>query len=272
MNKKVNEIRWSNDDKTVSVECEDGSRFQADHVICTVSLGVLQAHHETLFSPKLPLSKRNAIEGFKLGTVNKIYIEFEQAFWPENWAGFVCLWCDNDLEQIRSSTDETFIEGISNFSTVQYHRNLLCGWLSGPLSREMETQSEQTVKQAVTKWIRRFLRNQIVPEPIAIKRLVYRLKYLNVIISLKIKKKHLFIISSNWNSEPNILGSYSYKSVRGDELGSSRSDLAAPLLNTADQPIVQFAGEATELHAFATVHGAVQTGWREANRLIDLYK
>lgn len=77
--------------------------------------------------------------------------------------------------------------------------------------------------------------------------------------------------SSKWNSEQNFLGSYSYKTIRGDELGSTRSDLAAPLLNSSNLPVVQFAGEASELHHFATVHGAVETGWREAKRLIDLY-
>lgn len=78
--------------------------------------------------------------------------------------------------------------------------------------------------------------------------------------------------SSHWSSEPNFLGSYAYKTIRGDELAASRSDLAAPVLNAGGQPVVQFAGEATELSHFATVHGAVESGWREANRLIDLYK
>lgn len=169
LNKKVKAIRWSTTDKTV-VECEDGSTFEADHVICTVSLGVLQAHHSTLFTPELPLPKRSAIDGLTLGTVNKIYIEFEQAFWSETWGGLVCLWCDADLDEVRANPDEKWIGGVSSFSTVQYHRNLLCGWISGPLSREMETKSDETVKQVVTKWIRRFLRNKVVPEPIAIKR------------------------------------------------------------------------------------------------------
>ena len=30
----------------VRVECRDGTAFQADHVICTVSLGYLKANHK----------------------------------------------------------------------------------------------------------------------------------------------------------------------------------------------------------------------------------
>lgn len=77
---------------------------------------------------------------------------------------------------------------------------------------------------------------------------------------------------SRWSSEPNFLGSYSYHSVRGDQLQTSRADLAAPVLGAAGIPVLQFAGEATDAHRFATVNGAIETGWREAQRLIDLYK
>lgn len=34
---------------------------------------------------------------------------------------------------------------------------------------------------------------------------------------------------------------------------------------------ILFAGEATNPHHFSTVHGAIESGWREADRLIQLY-
>lgn len=33
-----------------------------------------------------------------------------------------------------------------------------------------------------------------------------------------------------------------------------------------------FAGEATHPHYYGTVHGAIESGFREANRIIGLYK
>lgn len=36
--------------------------------------------------------------------------------------------------------------------------------------------------------------------------------------------------------------------------------------------VVLFAGEATTSRFFSTVHGAVSAGWREADRIINLYR
>lgn len=48
--------------------------------------------------------------------------------------------------------------------------------------------------------------------------------------------------------------------------------LAEPIVNGMGKPIIQFAGEATNEEHYACVHGAIESGWREADRLIDLYK
>ncbi len=64
----------------VQVECENGKRFYADFVICTVPLGVLKEKASELFIPPLPSDKREAIEKLNFGTVNKIYLEYERPF------------------------------------------------------------------------------------------------------------------------------------------------------------------------------------------------
>jgi hypothetical protein len=46
----------------VRVVCENGTELIADHVICTVSLGVLKEKHNTLFKPCLSEKKQNAIK------------------------------------------------------------------------------------------------------------------------------------------------------------------------------------------------------------------
>lgn len=77
---------------------------------------------------------------------------------------------------------------------------------------------------------------------------------------------------SKWYSNENFRGSYTYYSMKSDALEASTSCLAEPVYNSARKLIIQFAGEATHEHYYSTVHGAIESGWREAKRLIDFYK
>lgn len=43
-------------------------------------------------------------------------------------------------------------------------------------------------------------------------------------------------------------------------------------MNQKQKPTIQFAGEATHPYYYSTVHGAVETGYREAERLISYYQ
>jgi len=55
LNKEVTKINWkSTENQKVNVECRDGSTYSADHVIVTVSVGVLKHIHEKTFQPLLP--------------------------------------------------------------------------------------------------------------------------------------------------------------------------------------------------------------------------
>lgn len=77
---------------------------------------------------------------------------------------------------------------------------------------------------------------------------------------------------SKWNSNRHFLGSYSYYSLKSDANNASTSTLAEPIIDNHSKPVILFAGEATSTHYYSTVHGAISTGWREAQRLIDLYR
>lgn len=49
----------------------------------------------------------------------------------------------------------------------------------------------------------------------------------------------------------------------------SNNDLAEPLLNVDNKrPVIQFAGDSTD-HHYSTVNGAIVSGRREADRLIE---
>ncbi len=101
-NKTVTNIDWRHTkDPAVTITCSDGTILDADHVIVTVSLGVLKERHLQMFNPSLPSKKVAAIEGLVLGTVDKIYLEFEKPFWEKGWEGFSLLWNESELSKIR---------------------------------------------------------------------------------------------------------------------------------------------------------------------------
>lgn len=76
---------------------------------------------------------------------------------------------------------------------------------------------------------------------------------------------------SKWGTNPHFLGTYSYVGMDMIEREATHEDLAKPLAANG-KDVVLFAGEATHFDYFSTVHGAVETGYREADRLIEMYK
>lgn len=111
LNKKVLNMKlaaWPRK-PAVDVTCADGSKISADYVIFTGSLGVLKRNHTTLFTPRLPPRHIKAIETLGYGTLGKIFLEFEEPFWPSNvrdWVSYSLLWSKSDIELLRGSDKE----------------------------------------------------------------------------------------------------------------------------------------------------------------------
>ncbi|XP_017838418.1 spermine oxidase [Drosophila busckii] len=261
-NTSVQKINWNRNDARVELQLSNGDSCVADHVIVTVSLGVLKASHLQLFEPKLPVAKQRAVEGLAFGTVNKIFIEFPAAFWPEDWTGFTLLWRQQDLADIRN-TERAWLEDVFGFYRVSYQPRILAGWIISANGRHMESLAKEEVLAGCLYLFRRFLHWHI-PEPVN-------------------------FCSSAWHTNANFRGSYSFRSMDTERVGTGASELAAPLTvvtmtpssparqkfmkqqSRCDKPIVLFAGEASSEHYYSTVHGAVEAGWREAQRLAEFY-
>lgn len=79
----------------------------------------------------------------------------------------------------------------------------------------------------------------------------------------------VFFSRTQWHSNRHFRGTYSFRGVNATELAVSPKDLEQPLTNSRGATVVQFAGEATNFNHYSTVHGAIETGWREAQRIID---
>jgi monoamine oxidase len=65
------------------VTIDSGRQFQADHVLVTVPLKVLQ-NRNIQFSPMLPPAKTSALNHIGMGPGIKIAIKFATRFWPED--------------------------------------------------------------------------------------------------------------------------------------------------------------------------------------------
>lgn len=156
LEKAVTRIEYS--DTGVVVELDDGECIEAEHAICTFSLGVLQ-NDVVEFSPALPRWKADAIESFSMGTYTKIFYQFNETFWDPDTQYF--LYADPDVRGYypvwQSLEAPGFIEG-SNiiFATVVHDE-----------SYRIEQNPDEITKAEGLAVLQTMFPDIVVPEPIA---------------------------------------------------------------------------------------------------------
>ncbi|GAB0146260.1 hypothetical protein EsHS_00006668 [Epichloe bromicola] len=145
-------------DGGVTIHNSDGSCVSAAYAICTFSLGVLQ-NNAVSFSPQLPEWKRRAISKFSIGTYTKIFMQFNETFWPETTQfflyasptkrGYYPLW--------QSLSAEGFLPG----------SNIIFATVVEDESYRVEQQTDEQTKQEMTGVLRQMFPDVAVPEPTA---------------------------------------------------------------------------------------------------------
>lgn len=110
LNTEVETIYWSgqfyiptnnpSDDPKVFVKCKNGDIYIAKTAICTFSLGVLKASIDSLFYPKLPKRYQDAITKLGFGTINKIFLRFENSWWNTS-KGFQLIYEFSDYKVLK---------------------------------------------------------------------------------------------------------------------------------------------------------------------------
>lgn len=145
-----------------------------------------------------------------------------------------------------AKTDELhspWSDHILGFYTVRLHPNMLIAWITGKAARKAEKLPESEILEVCSALLRKYVGTDFAyTEPTG-------------------------LIRSTWFSNPYILGSYSYRSMKSKEMNVWASDLAQPVYDSSGHLRLFFAGEATHDFFYSTVHGAVETGWREADRI-----
>ena len=148
--------------------------FQANQVLVTVPLGVLQAGR-IAFNPSLPRGKREAIRTTRMGVFNKIFLKFDSVFWGE----------DYELIGYMGSQDSDWPE-IVNFHKIA-GLPVLLAFSAGAAGEQNERRSDAELVACLMGCLRKMY-GQNIPEP----------------------SGHLI---TRWNQDPFSLGSYSYTPV-----------------------------------------------------------
>ncbi|XP_004488041.1 probable polyamine oxidase 5 [Cicer arietinum] len=279
LGRKVKRIEWKSDDddvvddddekngccfRPVKIHFCDGSVMYADHVIVTVSLGVLKAsicNHDDgdgdsgmFFCPPLPNSKVEAISRLGFGVVNKLFMQLSPTTNEKYSKGFPFL------EMVFHSTTKNekkiipwWMRRTATLFPIYNNSSVLLSWFAGEEALALESLNDEEIINGVSSTISSFL-----PQ-----------------LQQKKDSSLLFskVLKSKWGTDPLFLGSYSYVKV-----GSSGEDLdtmAEPLpmmKKDSNFPLqILFAGEATHRTHYSTTHGAYFSGLREANRLLQHY-
>lgn len=167
----VREIAWG--ESFVRVITQD-SQYEADHIVVTLPLGVLQAG-KVAFNPELPRKKREAIATLGMGVLNKCYLLFKEPFWPQ----------DVDWLEYISDTPGAWTEWVSFWRVAK--QPVLLGFNAGDRGREIERLSDERIVASAMETLKAVYGEQI-PEPIGFQ-------------------------VTRWACDPFAFGSYSFNTV-----------------------------------------------------------
>ncbi|CAH1160231.1 unnamed protein product [Phaedon cochleariae] len=254
LSKEVTKVLWNPaaTRNRVEIACADGSSYVASHVVFTPSLGVLKERGEEMFVPRLPERKMIAIKRVGMGAVMKVFLHYPRRWWRDEVA-FNLVWDENDRKNVRNEftqgpwmNGESWITRLYSIEMLEENPKVLLVWITGDVVPALENTDEKTLLSGIEFTLKKFLGHLYdIPKPDK-------------------------VLRSNWYSNPHFRGSYSFQSLSSTD--NNIPDLLEPLRTSNGSYIIQFAGEATSPTHFSTVQGAVESGYREADRLIGLYK
>ena len=277
-NVEVYGIDWTGN--PVTVHTSKGS-YQAKRVVLTIPLGYLKAYHESLFHPALPPSKVEAINSLGFGTLDKLFLIYSHAWWtkepyksflqtgkrlPANPSNNPSL--ETDIEDDTATDPDSYMGFTHNLpglsitptaspklgprllSLVNLHAltgyPVLSVFTSCANALHIENMSDAEAghffHKTFTSWLPTHLPKP--PEPAAV---------------------HV----TRWAQDEFSRGSYSHM-ITGVSETRHRVEFGVPMVSgpAGAGAEVRFAGEHTSEEHFATAHGALISGWREADAII----
>ena len=266
LNTIVTEILWSGEE--VTVLCEPTAEYSASTIVITVPLGILQRDSSEggiVFVPDLPVSKQVAISRLVMGNVLKINLRFRERFWEETK-----LW-DEQAERV-SFKDAGFFHYPDApvptwWTQLPIRAPLLVGWAGGPRADRLRNPTVSEGAGTEPLAVGYSDRPAHLPDGADGSDLILdqAIKSLALIFNISADDIRAQLQSSyihDWHDDPFSLGAYSYLPVNGVE--------AQQVLSQSLADKLFFAGEATSAGHIGTVHGAIQSGQRAAQEILNL--
>jgi hypothetical protein len=244
------------------------SVLECDYCVCTVPLGVLQ-QRKIEFVPPLPPKRQEAIDGIGMGLLNKIVFRFDfekkgdnedsYKFWGNLKQFGICHEDPALIKTYYDCTDDYYEEdqGAKIFSSailVQFLAGSAADRIDPPLPPIAEMDHDQSVASGGGG----LTDEEAIHESLQALRSVFG--------SENVPKPSISKVT-RWRNDPWSCGSYSFTKV-----GSSPGmydEIASPLGSSSSNDRLLFAGEHTSKHCHSTVHGAWETGVREAERIFE---
>jgi monoamine oxidase len=185
LQQKVTTIDWTGPGVRVVT---DKGEFTADRIIVTLPLGVLKAG-TVQFTPALPAEKTDAIAKLGMGVLNKCYLRFAAAFWPDD-----VDWLEYIPEQFGEWTEWVSLQKALS-------QPVLLGFNAGDVAASMEAWTDQQIIDSAMQTLRTIYGPEI-PDPVDFQ-------------------------ITRWASDPFAYGSYSFQATGSRP--AMRTTLAGPL-------------------------------------------
>lgn len=269
-NTQVETIDWSA--SPVKIQTSNGT-YTAKTLVLSIPLGVLKAHHTSIFTPVLPKPKQEAISSLGFGTLDKIFLVYPHAWWAEE--PYSTFFKNGKRANVASPYhDPSADEGVDSFmgfthdlsgmaispepsASVQagprilsfINLHALSGFpvlgvfvsCSNALTVENMTNeaAAELAHSNFASWLPSHLPTPPKPDGVHVTR---------------------------WATDEFSLGSYSHM-ITGVSERRHREEFQTPITGDSGAE-VRFAGEHTSSNHFATAHGALISGWREADGIV----
>lgn len=216
----------------VKAAAADGQSYSAEKLLVTVPPGVLKAKEGTgaiRFHPAIP-EQLAAVEALGFGTVIKVIMQFEEAFWKttetEEQVG-------KNLENLGFLFSDAPIP--TWWTQAPGNEPILTGWLGGPAARRFSEADDHTILDLALHSLRYIFKS--IPD-LAASRVV------------------------NWTADPFTRGSYSYTTVDTDKYVAQLQEPVNDTLYFAGESV--YTGEST-----GTVEAALASGYNAAQLLLS---